>query len=913
MINLTPAFKQKLFNDERNYLEYADITLRNNTVLHLTNANFWENGFSIEDSIGDDDTFSALGSAVVGSCTLVINNIYDDFTEYDFTGAKVVVSVGMELPNPQNTSTTYIERAYKGTFTVDEATYNGSIITLKCLDDMAQFDRPYSQSTLVYPKTLGAIVKDACAECLGSNTMLGTQQFPHYDYEIQTRPEDENTTFREVISWCAAIAGCYARFAYYPSSNDSKLELKWFDTQVFEDRDEGTDGGSFDTNSTSRYTTGDSLDGGTFNPWNTGDVADAGNFTDERPFHHISSLYSHNISVDDVVITGVSTTIKIEITDNDTTKSETEKKLVGTEGYVIDIGQNDFITETNVNEILTWLGDQLIGLKFRKASVTHPSDPSIEAGDIAFVYDRKGNEYPILITRTVFNGFGMQTTVCGADTPNRNSGTRYSEITKSYVELRKKVKERSGDTYAKAMQALQDGLDNANGLYITEVPQTGGGTITFLHNKPNPTAEQGIFEFPSDSDIVIMISTTGITVTNEGDTGGQNIGDRNWYGLTVDGTLIATILNTIGVNADWINAGSISANYIQGGDLTLGGNGNGNGILKVYNASNKLVGQWDNTGIDLMQPKANTYGWKYGTRFINNGAWEFYSLQTNTDELTVTGYVKPSSQYGLEIGQNFTGGYGGISLKTVGKINNTTYTGELKLGLDSSGVATCTMPTAIEASNCYFRTGGYKSLWGVSSNVYLGAFSDSYPAVNKWLGGIRVAQSGANNPSGVYVEGCSLYVQGNGYKSKVVETEDYGDRVLFCYEMATPIFGDIGSAKLDDEGVCFVDIDDIFQETTELGVEYQVFLQKEGQGDLWVEEKAQSYFVVKGTPNLKFSWELKARQKTLKADRLEDLYQVETIQSENGEVSNELELEKYYDSLLEELVKEQEEILYETA
>lgn len=643
MINLTPAFKQKLFNDERNYLEYADITLQNNTVLHLTNQNFWENGFTIEDSIGEDDTFSALGSTVVGSCTLVINNIYDDFTEYDFTGAKVVASVGMELPNPQDTSTTYIERAYKGTFTVDEATYNGSIITLKCLDDMAQFDRPYSQSTLTYPATLAEIVRDACTECLGSNTMLGTQQFPHYDYEIQTRPEDENVTFREVISWCAAIAGCFARFAYYPSSYDSKLELKWFNTQVFEERDEGTDGGTFDTNSTSRYTTGDSLDGGTFNPWNTGDVADAGNFTDERQFHHISSLYSHNISVDDVVITGVSTTIKIEITDNDTTKSETEKKLVGTEGYVIDIAQNDFITETNVNEILTWLGDQLIGLTFRKASLTHPSDPSIEAGDIAFVYDRKGNEYPILVTRTVFNGFGMQTTVCGADTPNRNSGTRYSEITKSYVELRKKVKARAGDAYARAMSSLQTALDNASGLYVTEVPQTGGGTITFLHNKPNPTAAQGVFEFPSDSDIVIMVSTTGITVTNEGNTGGQNIGDRNWYGLTVDGTLIATILNTIGINADWINAGEVSADYIKGGTLTLGGNNNGNGQINVY-ASNgtTLIGKWDMDGAYIVGELIlrNTIGSRLWNASIDEITTYYY------DEEITRGGLSLSSKYG---------------------------------------------------------------------------------------------------------------------------------------------------------------------------------------------------------------------------------------------------------------------------
>ena len=576
MINLTPAFKQKLFNDERDYLEYADITLENNTVLHLTNANFWQNGFSIEDSIGEDNTFSALGAAVVNSCTLVINNIYDDFTEYDFTNAKVVMSVGMELPNPQDPSTTYIERAWKGTFMVDEATYNGSIITLKCLDDMAQFDRPYSESTLTYPATLGEIVRNACSICLGSANDLGTQQFPHYDYEIPSRPEDEKVTFREVIGWCAAIAGCFARFAYYETSNKSKLELKWFNQSVFEQRAEGTDGGEFDTNSTSRYTTGDTLDGGTFNPWNTGDVADAGNFTDERPFHHISSLYNHNISVDDVIITGIRTTVK---DDDEDSSTETISEIYGTEGYVIDIVDNDFVTKTNALEIRTWLGQQLIGLKFRKASVTHPSDPSIEAGDIAFIYDRKGNEYPILVTRTVFNGFGMQTTVCGASTPNRNSSTRYDMISKSYIDNRKKMKQQK-KAYDEALEDLAEAVENAKGMFTTVEPQQGGGNIIYVHNKP----------LLAQSDVVMEVSNVGVTVTS-------NYSDPNptWYGLTVTGDLVANLISALGINFEWA----------IGTKLLLGGVGNGNGLLRIVDENNAEIGRWDKDGLYVTQGSIN--------------------------------------------------------------------------------------------------------------------------------------------------------------------------------------------------------------------------------------------------------------------------------------------------------------------
>ena len=49
-----------------------------------------------------------------------------------------------------------------------------------------------------------------------------------------------------------------------------------------------------------------------------------------------------------------------------------------------------------------------------------------------------------------------------------------------------------------------------------------------------------------------------------------------------------------------------------------------------------------------------------------------------------------------------------------------------------------------------------------------------------------------------------------------------------------------------------------------------VFLQKEGPGDIWIEEKAATYFLVKGTPNLAFGWELKAVQKGYSAYRTEE-------------------------------------------
>lgn len=89
---------------------------------------------------------------------------------------------------------------------------------------------------------------------------------------------------------------------------------------------------------------------------------------------------------------------------------------------------------------------------------------------------------------------------------------------------------------------LNKRIANANGLYETRITQPGGATITYMHNKPNL----------ADSDIQMMISDVGVLVTANG-----TDASPTWYGLTVDGNLIANILQANGINADWIDTGAL--------------------------------------------------------------------------------------------------------------------------------------------------------------------------------------------------------------------------------------------------------------------------------------------------------------------------------------------------------------------
>ena len=290
----------------------------------------------------------------------------------------------------------------------------------------------------------------------------------------------------------------------------------------------------------------------------------------------------------------------------------------------------------------------------------------------------------------------------------------------------------------------------------------------------------------------------------------------------------------------------INFTYARGGTLNLGGKANtyGNGQMHVYDAN-------DNEIVDI-----------------------------NTKGIVVTHYISGMGEKPISYVCITPDVFGGIYLS-----ENKDGTGacailspdEIVLKNNSSG------PITVQTDITMHMT---------DESLYLGS-------VSKYKFHFGKERSSFYQPVTI---GGSLSVTGE--KNRIIDTENYDTRKQYCYETATPYFGDIGTAKTDDKGKCYIDIDDIFSETVNTGVEYQVFLQKEGQGDLWVEEKTDSYFVVRGTENLKFSWEIKAIQRDYEFERLEKF--------DNSEKEEVIDYEKEYMEEINDLIKEQEEMLNET-
>lgn len=195
------------------------------------------------------------------------------------------------------------------------------------------------------------------------------------------------------------------------------------------------------------------------------------------------------------------------------------------------------------------------------------------------------------------------------------------------------------------------------------------------------------------------------------------------------------------------------------------------------------------------------------------------------------------------------------------------------------------------------------------NEVGVKARNDSYKAILNNLG---------LDTSGGIIAGGSMQVYGT--KNRIVKTENYAERLQYCYETPTPMFGDIGEGAIDKTGKCYVWLDDVFAETIDSDCQYQVFLQPYGAGNAYVSERLPSYFVVCGTPGLAFGWEIKAVQKgydTVRLESFEKPVHEETATDVTYQLLDDLEADnedsaetayQYLETLLYDTEKESEEV-----
>nr|UVX42683.1 MAG: late control gene D protein [Bacteriophage sp.]UWG14146.1 MAG: late control gene D protein [Bacteriophage sp.] len=437
-------------------------------------------------------------------------------------------------------------------------------------------------------------------------------------------------------------------------------------------------------------------------------------------------------------------------------------------------------------------------------------------------------------------------------------------------------------------QIAKDVVDGA--VRNVTIPNYYGTYVPTLQNYPASEWKREEYE-KHDGSIFMNFSTSQVYMFSGADGAWQELDakkivnfERVFNALTDNGKQEGIYMQNghLYINASYIKSGQISADLISLKNIN------------VTNSSGVSTFAIDNYGNVTLRP--NTFALTNGDTIYSVAEDKASTALSNANRYTDNALSdldigKMSKQEIIDVLSDNSSNKG-LYLSNGNVYMNADYinTGELagwKVGLKKLSASGTYGEVTLDASTgeIYSETNtgvyvpGYGTLYGTrirGINLYTGTVHASSVSIDTSVSagsvstskkvevGTHVEASGHFYSAGTGTDLADASIRGklkvSGTKSRSVSTVDYDEQLFYCYEMPTPFFGDIGESVISDDGTCMIDIDDIFQESANVGIKYYVFLQREGEGDCWIAEKEQNYFIVKGTPGLKFSFEIKARQ-----------------------------------------------------
>lgn len=546
MINASVEFR-KTMRQRTDFKPSASILFADGRMVNLTEHDLSINGNELTD--GAESNSFPLGVAIGRAFSMEIRNQDQRFENYSFYMATVQLQLHFKLDSGTE------ETIYLGKFTITTPETYGTTITVQAVDDMYRANTSYS-TQLIFPVTLGEMVRDCCSQC---GLPLGSATFKNSNFSVKSKPE--NISCREVLAQAAMIAGGYAKV-----DRNGYLQICSYDLSIFEREGAGY-GGSFDNSENVEfYVDGDNIDGGNFDDYSSGDTFDSGTFLSMDDFHMFYDFLSPpQTDADDVVITGIQITSTTGTT-----------YLCGEEGYILSIENQ--LAKGNEQNAVNAIGKLINGFKFRAFSGEHIGYPLAEFGDICYVVDQNQNTYQSILTDITYRFNGKTSLKCSADSPLRNSSKNAynSDYIKAVIAARNYT-DQEMSAYDLVVQQMSQLAANTLGFHETKIIQDDGSVIVYRHDKPKLSESKIVYKSGIDGFFVTR-SYTGKDSTTV------------WKaGFDSNGNAALNILSVIGIHWDWA----------YGGTLSLGGVGNGNGIMKVFDSNGVLISTQDINGYFL--------------------------------------------------------------------------------------------------------------------------------------------------------------------------------------------------------------------------------------------------------------------------------------------------------------------------
>lgn len=545
MKNVSNAFKEVIKNGGPFYA-YAKFKLVDGTELEMTSRkDFYISGNSYTQ--GGQGQFP-LGEAVSKTIDIGIDNLDERYSSYDFNGCQIVLYTEADLADGT------IERLQEGIFTVIDSVTPGDIIELTAQDNMYKADIKF-KSTISYPTSALLLLQEICTVC--GLSLASTSDLSHVSFQINSAPD--NVTARQVLGYIAQIMGGNALIL-----PNGQLKIQRYKKEDI-DKMSILSGGNLADNIT------DYISGGKFGE-TIEDVISGEELNESLQFHILDTCINEpTIATDDIIITGLTTEVAVK-------GSSYEKQTItyGTEGYMLNI--NNPLIKGREKAGLKVIGKVVIGISTRPFSGDFSPNPTIEYMDSVYIVDRKDNIYQSIVSSHTFTYLG-NSSVSNNTPSNEKKNATYqsnaSDIYRNASDIYRKAQEdieQNKTEWEKTAEILNNELQNASGLFQTTQTNPDGSTIYYLHDKK--TLEE--------SQVVIKVTSQAIGISTDG-------GNTYPTGITVDGDAIVSILQSVGINADWINTGT----------LKVGGKDNGNGLIQVYDKNGDLLGKINNEGLTI--------------------------------------------------------------------------------------------------------------------------------------------------------------------------------------------------------------------------------------------------------------------------------------------------------------------------
>lgn len=500
MINVSEQLKEES-KKNHNYYVTANVTLADGTKLSLEKKDFYLDGNGIIDAADSSDF--PIGVAIEKTATLSLVNDKGQFDEYSFNGAVFTIFMNLQLSD-------HLETFKRGSFIVCRKPAIDGEINLTLLDYMSKADRTY-KTNLNFPCTAGEVFRDACRQ---SGLVMGNADFKNSDFQVQKAPE--GTTCRAVIGMAAALAGGNARI----DENDL-LRIVTFDKEdhvVLMEEIPWPDASGqsiLDTEDEEIITVYEKVITG----------------------HDLPVVGDAENDIDPLVVTGV------KYTDGD------EEYLYGTEGYVIDISDNQLLAG-NEEEGVSRIGQILEDFELLPFSLSSIPVGYAVFGDAIQFKDSRGNLHRSYATDIEFNFADGTEFSCKAKSLETQS-LEYPSGTKALVEQTLKKTEEKISAYNARLKQMNDMAANTLGFYYTEVVQPDGSVIAYRHNKLRL----------SESKIVYKTAADGFFVTSDyqGTDEATTAAGKWTSGFDSNGDAVLNILYAIGIQAKWLNTRGFTA------------------------------------------------------------------------------------------------------------------------------------------------------------------------------------------------------------------------------------------------------------------------------------------------------------------------------------------------------------------